>query len=601
MKKKWNHKTDELRTRASQRFEAQHPRRLSSLRERPDAESKEGRNPRLEKRRETVSEVAAKDPFGIGDDDGDVEEPNDRVQAIDAIKAMDTWAGSKLEWNEKAPRSPQCPPTSAYTNVEEPNDRAQRIDAIKAIDTWAGSKLKWKGKASEVSQSPPTSPYNVHSFAEKQRLVRDRRHRNGLVKSRIPRLNSIADRHLTDHDNSPVDKNGPNGDSKTRPSGSEQFESSHNEGFQSERLQNDPNEKDSRRDRTEHADKDYPPKSQPIGRDSNYDPQLQLPGSGDALVDDDRIIRRDFGSWNPPNEQRSDQVLPSNSVEPDQDTHETSDREKEAVSDKRKNNDETGSSSEIDPSFHSNERDVFGPQPQPSGSKSTLVDASSIHNLVEEQVHVETNETKEAPNTPHSLRNIENISHGPQPKSPGDHQTEDSDSQSKTPASDQNRSPDTNQSPHIAQSPDTMESQSPNTLPRSPGDDVMKSPHPQSKPSESDHAKSSDPRPKSPKSDENNIPGLNPKFPESGDVSVEKASVRDHVGEDDDREACLNGDAPLPEKHKAFVHGSQSPGLLSPDGSINPGSGEDSLVVSPTRTVRPPCSQGTQLLFNVNL
>lgn len=89
MKKKWNHKTDELRTRPSQRFEAQHPRRLSSLRERPDADSKEGRNPRLEKRRETVSEVAAKDPFGIGDDDGDVEEPNDRVQAIDAIKAMD--------------------------------------------------------------------------------------------------------------------------------------------------------------------------------------------------------------------------------------------------------------------------------------------------------------------------------------------------------------------------------------------------------------------------------------------------------------------------------------------------------------------------------
>lgn len=405
--------------------------------------------------------------------------------------------------------------------MEEPNDRAQRIDAIKAIDTWAGSKLKWKGKASEVSQSPPTSPYNVHSFAEKQRLVRDRRHRNGPVKSRIPRLHSIADQH-------------------------------------------------------------------------------QLPGSGDALFDDDRIIRRDFGSWNPPNEQRSDQVLPSNSAEPDQDTHETSDREKEAVSDKRKNNDETGSSSEIDPSFHSNERDVFGPQPQPSGSKSTLVDASSIHNLVEEQVHVETNETKEAPDTPHSLRNIENISYGPQPKSPGDDQTEDSDPQSKTPASDQNRSPDTNQSPHSAQSPDTMESQSPNTLPRSPGDDVMKSPHPQSKPPESDHAKSSDPRPKSPKSDQNNIPGLNPQFPESGDVCVEKTPVRDHVGEDDGREACLDGDAPLPEKYKAFVHGSQSPGSLSPDGSIDPGSGEDSLVVSPTRTVRPPCSQGTELFLNVN-
>lgn len=571
MKKKWNHKTDELRTRASQRFEAQHPRRLSSLRERGDADSKEGRNPRLEKRRETVSEVAAKDPFGIGDDDGDVEEPNDRVQAIDAIKAMDTWAGSKLEWNEKAPRSLQCPPTSAYTNVEEPNDRAQRIDAIKAIDTWAGSKSKWKGKASEVSQSPPTSPYNVHSFAEKQRLVRDRRHRNSMVKSRIPRLNSIADQHLTDHDNSPVVTNDPNDES--------------------ERLKHDPIEKDSRQDRTEQADKDCPPKSQPIGRDSNYDPQLQLPGSGDALFDDDRIIRRDFGSWNQPNEQRSDQVLPSNSAEPDQDIHETSDREEEAVSDKRKNNDETGSSSEIDPSFHSNERDVFGPQPQPSGSKSTLVDANSIHNLVEEQVHVETNETKKAPDTPRSLRNIENISHGPQPKSPGDDQTEDSDSQSKTPASDQNRSPDTNQSPHIAQSPGTMESQSPDTLPKSPGDDVMKSPHPQSKSSESDHAKSSDPRPKSPKSSQNNIPDLNPQFP---------ASVRDHVGEDDDREACLNGDAPLPEKYKAFVHGSQSPGLLSPDGSTNPGSGEDSLVVSPTRTVRPPCSQGTELFLNVN-
>ena len=571
MKKKWNHKTDELRTRASQRFEAQHPRRLSSLRESPEADSKEGRNPRLG-RRETVSEVAAKDPFEIGDDDGDAEEPNDRVQAIDAIKAMDTWAGSKLEWNEKAPRLPQSPLTSAYPRVEAPNDRAQRIDAIKAIDTWAGSKLKWKAKASEVSQSPPTSPYNVHSFAEKQRLVRDRRHRNSLVKSRIPRLNSIADQHLTDHGISPVVKNDPHYDSKTRPSASEQFESSHNEGFQNERLKNDPSERDSRQDRTEHADKDCPPKSQPKGKDSNHDPRLQPQGSGDALFDDDRIIRRDFGSWNPSNEQRSDHVLPSKSAEPDQDIHETSDCVKEAVSDKRKNNDETGSSSETDPSFHSKERDVFGRQPQPYGSESTLVDASSIHNLVEEQVHVETNETTEAPDTPHSLCTIENISHGPRPKSPGDDQTEGFDSQSNTPESDQNKSPETNRSPHIAHPPGTMESQSPNAQPKSPGDDDVKSPDPQSKSPESDHAKGFDPRPISSKSDQNNIPD------------------RDQVGEDDDQEACLNSVARLPGNNKAFPYGSQSPGLLSPDRSSNPGSGKDSLVVSPTRTVRLPCS-----------
>ena len=598
MKKKWNHKTDELRTRASQKFEAQHPRRLSSLRKRPEIVLEEGTNSRLA-RRETVSEVAAKDPFGIGDDDGNVEEPNDRVQAIDAIKAMDTWSGSKLEWNDKAPRSTQSPLTSPYANVEKPNDRVHRIEAIKPIDIWAGSKLKWEGKASEASQSPPTSPYTVRSFAEKQRLVRDRIRHNSLVKSRIPRPNSIVDRRLTDHGISPVVKNDPDYDSKTRPSGSKQVESSHNEGFQNARLENDSNEKDSRQDRTEHmksyADKDYPPKSQPKGRDSNYDPQLHPPGSGDALFDDDRITRRDFGSWYPSNEQRSDHVLPSKSAEPDHDIHETSDCEKEAVSDKGEKKDETGSSSEIDPSFHSN---VF--QSQPSGSECTLVDASSIHNLVEEQIHVETNETKEAPDPPHSLRNIENISHDPQPKSPGDDQTENSNSQSNTLGNNQNRSPNRNESPHIARSPDTMESQKPKTQPKSPSDGDMKSHDPQSKSSESDHAKSSDPQPKSPKSDQNRIPGLKPRFPESGGVSVEKTVARDNVVEDDDQEACLNSDARVPGNYKAFFHGSQSPGLLSPDRSSSPGSGKDSLIVSPTRTVRHPCSHRTELFLNVN-
>ncbi|KAF6230919.1 hypothetical protein HO173_010827 [Letharia columbiana] len=350
-------------------------------------------------RRHTVSEGVAEDAFAEGDQQGDVPESDDEAEAIVAMRA-----------------------TKAI------------------IHSWADSKTKWDEgkKKADLYDLPLMSPATLPPA----RQVARKRHKS-LMKSRTSSADFTADGVLTDRGAGSEVKDDPYHDSELH-SEPEPTESSEDEVYPKPRLTNVPNEGDNRQGHIEqmkrYAEDIHQLNLDPEDKDRDHDSRLQSPDSGDALSNDNQVIIKDFGSWNPSNKQESDHDLLPQSLGSDHSIDETSDRENQAVSDMGQKPDQTGTSSKTLHASHSNERDSLGSQTQPSGSEPTLVDISSIHDAVERQIDLDINETK-APDTTHppgssqpkSSGSMENASRNSHLKSPGSDHTKSAGSQPTSP------------------------------------------------------------------------------------------------------------------------------------------------------------------------
>ena len=474
------------------------------------------------KRHETVSGVAATDRFGIGEDDGNVEESHDRSKAMNAMRS---WADNKVNWQE----------------IE------------------AGSHL-----------SPLASPHTQSSSAKRDRLAREGKRRANTVISRIPLPTSPANRFWTDQGSSPKVKDGPDHVSEHRPLESEHSESSHHGSYQDPSLPGDGDDHQGLFEHTErHAEEHYPHESQQKEMDNDHDPQLQTSNSGYGLPDDAPIIRRDFSVWNPSNEQRRDHVPLPESPMIDQRVDETDNREKEVVSDRGRKRNEQGTSSETPPDPNKYDHHV---QPPPSEPKALLIDASHRHVPIGEDSHLEVYEAEEAPESPPTPSITKKTNRNSQPMFPRSDHVEHSDPQRSPLGSEQNKSP------YTIQNPDTSRlagDESPDTQQTSPNHDSMMTPNQQSKSLGDEHLKD---------------PDLVFESPESGGVTVKAIPIRDRVRKDDDAKAWLKNDALLREDDGASPHDSQGLRSSRPDRSYDAGSDKDSLIVSPARSVRYPCS-----------
>ena len=319
------------------------------------------------------------------------------------------------------------------------------------------------------------------------------------------------------------------------------------------------------RERQKKFEENYSKQPHPKERDGDHDSQLQTPDSGGTLCDGSRVIIKDSGPSSPSNIQKADQYPLPHFPETDHNINKTSDRMDDAVSDMGQEADKSRISSQTPRSSHSKERDTLISQPQPSELDCTFVDASPIHYPID---------------TTYSSGTMESISLGSQPKSLslGSNQTKSPDSQTQPPGPggitvgtspnqdqiEEEFAPEANEpkaSANTASSPDTLEYIGLDSQPKSPGSDQIKN---------SDSQRQS--------------PGL-------GVFTMRASPTLDKAKERFDAQAWLNSDSPLPGNYRAiFSDEFQDLGSTSPNLSSNSNSGTDSLVVSPTRTVRLPCA-----------
>ena len=235
----------------------------------------------------------------------------------------------------------------------------------------------------------------------------------------------------------------------------------------------------------------------------------------------------------------------NHNLKPDHETVKTSDGGGKTVSDKGKAPEKTRTPSETS-SLHNKEHDGFYSQLQPTEIELTLNDESAFHDPFEDRSDLETNETKGASDATLSAGAMEDVSHG---------------SRSKSPRREHKRNPGPpvrTKNPHITQNP--------STIIHSPG--IMERPSPDS-------------RCKSPESDRMQSP--DPQLAENN-------SIQDQEAEDVDPVAWFNSDAPLTENFRAFFHDTRLPRSFTFGHSSKSGSDTDSLIMSPTRTVRLLCS-----------
>ena len=252
------------------------------------------------------------------------------------------------------------------------------------------------------------------------------------------------------------------------------------------------------------------------------------------------------------------------SAEPKHWNAKTSDGGGETVSDKGKTPDKTRTPSET-PSLHNKEHDGFYSQIQPRDSELTFTDESATHDPIEDPLDHETDEFKGAPAATVSGGAME---------------------QSKSPLKERTRNPEPSnhkKSPYITQNPHTI-IHSPQVMKRRSTNSARKS-------SDSGRTQSPDPLHKSPEIDPNQ-----PLKPEN--VNAERGPIQDQVAEDLDPVAWFNSDAPLPGNYKAFFRGTRLPRSSNFDHSSKQGSDADSLVMSPTRTVRLLCPSIIMFLSN---
>ena len=564
----WDKDRHELRTRTDQKFVARHPKRVVSLRKRRSNGSI-GTSTALTRRRETVSGVSTKDPFGTSDVDEIVEESDDRAHAINAMRS---WADDKGNWKGKGAVSHQSPPISPLT--------------------------RQGGASREGAKTPSRFP------AKERRLARERRRRANTVNSEIPVARTPLRQSLVGHGSSTAIKDGPDHNPELQPAESAHVRSNHNDDFQESSL---PGDKDNRQDLAEqmktHAE-DYPPKYYQKWKGNDLDTQLQPSNSGHALYNDDSILRRDFGVSAPSNKRRNGHVPLATPPKFDQNLEEANNLERAAVSDKGKRPDEMGTSSETPPDPKPYERRSIIHQSQPSVSEPAFIDANSIRDLIEERCAPETNKAEKTPDVSYSHGTMEDVSHDPQPDSLRSEYKKSSHSPSNTPGSDQNKSPNTTEYP---------ENDNSDVQPKSLGNHDMKSPDLQHKSSDSDpitmlgktmhpsndDMKIADPQPSSLGGDHIKGPDSEPQSSESERMPDKTNRVQDQIREDDDPEAWLNSDAPLVGNYRAFFHESRKPRSIGQASPRDHGSGEDSLIAPPAISVCHACSQVAEMLPNV--
>ena len=560
----WDKERHELRTRADQRFRARHPERVVSLSKKRDDVSIWTRRAQM-KRHETVSGVAAKDRFGIGEDVGNAEEPHDRSQAMNAMRS---WTDKKVNWQEIEASSHLSPLASPHTKSSSAKrERLAREGRRRANSVISRTPLP-KSPANRFGAEQGISPKVKHGLDIVP--AREGRRRANSIISRTPLPKSPANRFGTEQGKSPKVKHGLDLVPEHQPSESERSESSHDVDSRNPSL---PGDGDSHQGPFEyvnrHAKEHDLQKSQQKGMDSGHDPQIRTSDSGFGRFDDAQV---DFGIWNPSDQQRKDHVpLPKVPII-EQSIDETDDSKKKVVSDNSKKPDHHETSSETPPDPNEYEHyspDVQLPQSEP---EAPLTDAT--HQYVPDGDHsdqaiFEAEEATESPPTPGVIDQLDRDS---QPISPRSDDVEHLDPQTSPFRSEQNKSP------YIVQNFDTTPlagDESPDAQQTSPGHDSMIIPNQRSESHGDGHLRG---------------PDLEFISPESGGVTVNATPVQDRLRKDEDAQARLNSHAPLREIDRASSHDSQEHRSSRPDRSYDAGSDKDSLVVSPARSVRYPCS-----------
>ena len=571
-KEPWNPDIHPLRRTSTQKFEAKHGRdvRRTSSVQRASSERKSTRSriPQL-KNHETFSGPAAENVFETSDEYG-----NEALQPLQSHDATEQVSG----------------------------DQAARKTAMK----WSNGPMEWGEKRSDSIPTPLVSPLTVPSPVKAQHLpIKGSRHKTSIKKG-FPRFSSTTDPFRTGHGSPAKAKHKPDHDARHQRSESGRNWSSHDEEIQNHpRLSKDP--------------------------DSDRDPQSQTTGPEETSSDQDTTIRTGSDSGNPAHEQRSDHVLSPESRKPSRNINEESGSKYETVSDKNSKSDELGISSDT-PSSHLNERNSADLQRKPFRTDPNPIDANLMQSAVGERFDTETNETGETPDARHCAISMEIESHDPQPVAPGSDRIKDPDTQSNYSSSNR-RSPDTVQILDSTPFSGAMEGQSHDAPLQSPGDNVVKTPDPhsessgnsdtenletQSKSPETDNMKSPDPQSEnlenvrtngpnathSARSEDSRSPEpqinapavdiiMSPQYrsrsPGREGVTIETHPAQGQVEDDVGPETWLKSRAPLAGNYKAFFHDTPSPELYGSDTPSNPGSGTDSLVVSPTRGVRLLC------------
>ena len=424
---------------------------------------------------------------------------------------------------------------------------AKQARGIEAMKAWRGSASWAARKRSGSIPNPLASPRTVPMPAKHDRLARALIRQSGSIRGTMPTPDSPTSRFRTGRHTSELQR-----------SMSEKFESSHDREACGLRFA-------SITGRIEHmtisAGENNSHSPDPNVRDGK-DRGLNLQGldAGDVLPDDDGVIYIESDLRNFSEEQRSDQ---------------------DAVSVKGRKPAKAGTSSETPHPSHSNERDGLKSQSQPSESEPTLVDANSVRDRVRQQLDPETDGLKEVPKTTQSPGNLQSQRHDSKPKSLGSDHKEDAAPQ------DQSINRDT------AHFPGAMESKGPNSQHKSFGGDPAKSLGPLYNSPRTEPLQASEPQSMSPNNDRPKRPNSksqSPK-PQPQGIADETDPTEGQAGEDVKPEAWFNNNAPLPGNYKAFRRDSPIPESRSPRhsrGSV------DSLVISPTRTVRLPCSQASE-------
>ena len=234
------------------------------------------------------------------------------------------------------------------------------------------------------------------------------------------------------------------------------------------------------------------------------------------------------------------------------DSDETSDHKNEARSDVGRKSEETETSSKTAVPSYNNELQDIVSQSQEVGSEPTLVDAGPIHGPVEGQIDPDADKTHDITETAPFPRTMESKHDHGRLKSLGTDFVESYD-------------------PHSLRN--TMITKDHDIQSNTPG--VIENTS----------------APVSPWNDRTKGPDSSSQSPGRESITVDTDSARDQIQENLDTEAWLNSEAPLAGNYRAILERPSSHISISPNHSSKPSSPTDSLVISPMKSVRLPCSR----------
>lgn len=390
--RKWKASTDQLRLTPSQKFIEKHEERISSPRSsskksEADSSASEKGSPlstrKKRKRDGTRNRIPA---IAIGGTFSG-RERGSTIGARDGVSASEKNG------------------TVSYRGRRDTFSFGTR-DEYEDVPLQALEPIKTKHEESKANEELDRGGATHEDLAHQSFTIPSRREKPPLNRKLAPKITD--DQFPTDHKNYSEIRHSPDRGSDLRPSESGQLYGSNDESHPNPSLTSVPNEGDNRQSHIEqtkrYTTENYPEKH---AKHKNRSPEspFQDPDPGYGFPDDEGVVRKDFGSWNPPNQHESHDDPQPLSPEPNHTIVDTSDQDKEAASDLSQKPEETETLSETPRSSHNKERESLDSQPQQSGSGPSFVDASPIHDSVEEQVELETNTNDKAPDTPPSSKN----------------------------------------------------------------------------------------------------------------------------------------------------------------------------------------------------